>query len=61
MKIRGLRKIFNKYDTPCQGESEFVNHLMAASKSGKSWILAGLGRCTFQGGGKGDEDAGSTN
>jgi hypothetical protein len=29
-----LAKIFNKVDTSCQMESEFVNHLMAASKSG---------------------------
>ncbi|VTZ61812.1 conserved hypothetical protein [Sinorhizobium medicae] len=36
--IRGLLKIFNNLDTPCQSESEFVNHLMAASKSGNDWI-----------------------
>jgi hypothetical protein len=55
IKIRSLEKIFNKSDTSCQGESEFVNHLMATSKSGNSWILAGWEFATFQGGGKGDE------
>jgi hypothetical protein len=44
MKNSGMGKIFNKFDTSCQDESEFVNHSMAASKSGNSWILAGLGR-----------------
>ena len=34
-EIRWLEKIFNNCDTSCQGESEFVNHSMAASKSGK--------------------------
>jgi hypothetical protein len=37
-EIRRLLKIFNMLDTPCQSESEFVNHLMAASKSGNDWI-----------------------
>ena len=37
-EIRRLVKIFNKLDTPCQRESEFVNHLVAASKSGNDWI-----------------------
>jgi hypothetical protein len=37
-EIRRLLKIFNIFDTPCQSESEFVNHLMAASKSGNDWI-----------------------
>lgn len=37
-EIRRLLKIFNKLDTPCQRESEFVNHLVAASKSGNDWI-----------------------
>ena len=44
MKNSGLGKYFNKFDTSCHDESEFVNHSMAASKSGNSWILAGLGR-----------------
>jgi hypothetical protein len=30
--------MFNIFDTPCQSESEFVNHLVAASKSGNDWI-----------------------
>jgi len=29
-----MEKLFNKFDTTCQSESEFVNHSMAASKSG---------------------------
>jgi hypothetical protein len=28
-----MEKLFNKFDTPCQSELEFVNHFMAASKS----------------------------
>jgi hypothetical protein len=59
--IRGLEKIFNNFDTSCQDESEFVNHLMAASKSGNSWFPSLVVRLrTFQGGGKGEEYAGST-
>eukprot|EP01035_Chromulina_nebulosa_P004240 gene4240-5781_t len=52
--------MFNKPNTPCQVESEFVNHFVANSKSGNSWILAGRGVCTFQGGGKGDDKCGAT-
>ena len=37
-EIRELLKIFNNLDTACQSESEFVNHLVAASKSGNDWI-----------------------
>jgi hypothetical protein len=56
LEIRWLSKLFNKVDTSCQMESEFVNHLMAASKSGRSWIPALMVRMrTFQGGGKGEE------
>jgi hypothetical protein len=33
-----MEKLFNKLDTPCQVESEFVNHYMAAFKSGSGWI-----------------------
>jgi hypothetical protein len=29
----GMDKIFNKFVTSCQSESEFVNHFVAASKS----------------------------
>ncbi len=30
--------MFNEFDIPCQRESEFVNHLVAAFKSGNDWI-----------------------
>jgi hypothetical protein len=43
IEIMSLRKIFNKLDTSCQGDSGFVNHFVATSKSGKSWILSGIG------------------
>lgn len=36
--IRRLAFLLNKFDTPCQSESEFVNHLVAAFKSGNDWI-----------------------
>ncbi len=38
MKISGLQKIINTILTSCQSESEFVNHLLAASKSVNDWI-----------------------
>jgi len=38
LKIREVLKIFNKSVKPCQRESEFVNHFVAASKSGNDWI-----------------------
>jgi hypothetical protein len=28
-----MENLFNKFDTPCQSELEFVNHFVAASKS----------------------------
>jgi hypothetical protein len=44
-----MEKIFNKFDTPCQSESEFVNHCMAASKSGSDLIgIALQGLTTFR-------------
>ncbi len=36
-------KIFNKFVTSCQSESEFVNHLVAASKSGSDRIRYRVG------------------
>ena len=33
LENREMEKIFNKFDTPCQSELEFVNHFVAASKS----------------------------
>src|SRR3546814_2631707 len=30
--------MLNKLNTPCQSESEFVNHLVASSTSGTVWI-----------------------
>lgn len=38
MKISGLPKKINIILTSCQSESEFVNHLLAASKSVNDWI-----------------------
>jgi hypothetical protein len=40
-------------------ESEFVNHLVAASKSAKLAPGSDARLRTFQGGGKGEDDAGS--
>jgi hypothetical protein len=31
-------QLFNKFCTPCQRQLEFVNHLVAACKSGNVWI-----------------------
>jgi hypothetical protein len=33
LENREMEKLFNKFDTPCQSELEFVNHFVAASKS----------------------------
>jgi hypothetical protein len=61
IEISGLGKMFNKLDTSCQDESEFVNHFMATSKSGTSWILAGWGALQpFKAAEKGMNNAGST-
>jgi hypothetical protein len=42
-KISGVPFIFNKLDTPCHRRLEFVNHLMAACKSGNVWIRIAQG------------------
>jgi len=33
LENREMEKLFNKFDTPCQSELEFVNHFVAAFKS----------------------------
>lgn len=37
-KISGVPFLFNKFDTACHTQLEFVNHLVAACKSGNVWI-----------------------